>query len=258
MKQQRQTRVALITGASGGMGQAIARRLHHEGLRVAVHYHQAQEKAQHLVEELSVNNAAKFQADLRQETEVKAMIASCVRHFGRLDILINNAGWTRYVPDHELEGLDNDLVQRTLELKVHAPLYCIRAARPYLAAHGTGSVVNITSVAGLAAKGSSIIYAAANAALSNLTRSMARALAPDIRVNAVAPGFVSTGWLWTQDPKAQQRVAENNYIQRVITPEEVAAAVYFLCAESPGITGEELVIDGGIGRLGVKPRPYQS
>lgn len=245
-------RVALVTGGSSGLGSAISRKLAAEGARVCIHYHQSEARARQLAEELAGLPQA---ADLRLEAEARGLVEACLQHFGRLDILVNNAGWSKRVEASDLDGLDDEVFERTLKLKIHAPVYCIRAAREALASMGRGSVVNITSVAGIAAKGSSVIYAAANAALSNLTRSLARGLAPEIRVNAVAPGFVETGWIWPADGRARERIALNNYIQRTITPEEVAAAVCYL-TEATGITGEELVIDGGIGRLGVNRKPY--
>ncbi|HEY9840262.1 MAG: SDR family NAD(P)-dependent oxidoreductase [Candidatus Sericytochromatia bacterium] len=245
--------VALVTGGSGGLGSAIGKKLVAEGARLCIHYHRSEAKARALAAELSpVGSVLALQADLRQEAEVRALIRDCVAHFGRLDILVNNAGWSRLVDAADLEGLDEEVFENTLKLKIHAPIYCVRAARPFLAASGRGSVVNITSVAGLAAKGSSLVYAAANAALTNLTRSLALALAPEIRVNAVAPGFVETGWIWPADGRARERIARNNHIGRTVEPYEVADLVYFLCAQAPGITGEEIVLDGGIGRLGVR------
>lgn len=245
--------VALVTGASGGMGSAICRRLAQAGARVCVHYHRSQCDADALVSELTnTTRATAFAADLRDEIQVKVLIEHCIKHFGRLDILVNNAGWSQLVPAENLDELSDDVINQTLALKIHGPLYCVRAARPYLAISGQGNIVNITSVAGIAAKGSTIIYAAANAALSNLTRSWARSLAPEIRVNAVAPGFVNTGLVYPMDGPAAERIAKNNYLGRTITAAEIADAVYFICAEAPGMIGEEIVIDGGIGRLGLK------
>ena len=137
-------------------------------------------------------------------------------------------------------------------MKVNAPIYLAQNAREYLSKSNNANIINITSVAGIAARGSSLAYAAANAALSNLTRSLARTLAPQIRVNAVAPGFMETGFAYPADGVMAGNVSKNNFIGRCVTEDDVAAAVLFLCTDGRSITGEEIVVDGGIGRLGKK------
>ena len=250
--------VALVTGASGEIGHAICRQLAAEGASLILHCHHRPERAQSLLHSLGQNRTHPYQhhivlqADLTQENEVKQLVKRGADHFERLDILINNAGWTRVVKAENLDELDESLIEKTLRLKIHAPIYLIRAARPYLESSGQGQVINITSVAGIAARGSSIIYSAANAALSNLTRSLARALAPKIRINAVAPGFVETGFAWPKDGQVKAHVAQRNHIGRTIEAEEVANVVRFLVCDAPAITGEEIAIDGGIARLGAR------
>ena len=191
-------------------------------------------------------------ADLLDNAAACDLVARSVEAFGRLDIIVNNAGWTRVVQADDIEGLDNEMISKTVRMKIDVPLCLLRAARPHLEQSGAGQLINITSVAGIAAKGSSIVYAAANAALSNLTRSLARALAPKIRVNAVAPGFVETGFAWPKDGKVKAHVAQRNHIARTVEADEVAEVVRFLVCDAPAITGEEIAIDGGIGRLGVR------
>lgn len=250
--------VVLVTGASGDIGAAICRVLSAEGASLILHYHSREYRAQELAKELrkaSISQTQEYlvlQADLSKNSEVSTLVAKSLAFFERLDLLINNAGWTQVVKDDDLNGLDNELVNKTLQMKIHAPLYLARAARPYLEESKHGQIINITSVAGVAAKGSSIIYAAANAALANLTRSLARALAPKIRVNAVAPGFVETGFAWPKDGKVKAYVAQRNHIARTVEAEEVALVVRFLACDAAAITGEEIVVDGGIGRLGIR------
>ena len=250
-----QRTVAIVTGGSGGIGSAICRMFARNGVDVAVHYHQAAKAAYSLSDELSTTGVAvrAVQADLTVESQVQNMVSRVKQDFGQIDYLVNNAGWTRVVPEGSLSELDDATVDRILRLKVHAPLYCIRAARQFLAASSVACVVNITSAAGIAARGSNHIYAAANAALSTLTRSLARSLAPAIRVNSVAPGFVNTGFAWPTDGDMTRLVSENNYIGRVVEPDEVAVIVKFLCLDSLTVTGEEVAVDGGIGRLGKAP-----
>ena len=250
--------VVLVTGASGGIGSAICRALANEGASLALHYYRREVNALRLAAELTAKarlptqRFVPFAADLGRGEEACDMVKRVAQAFDRLDIVVNNAGWTRVVPADDLDGLDEELITRTVQMKIQAPLYVVRAARPYLELSGTGQVINITSVAGIAARGSSIVYAAANAALSSLTRSLARTLAPKIRVNAVAPGFVETGFAWPADGKVKAHVAQRNYIARTVEPEEVAELVRFLACDAPAMTGEEIAIDGGIGRLGVR------
>ena len=243
-----------MTGGSGGIGSALCRMFARNGANVVIHYNESAKTAHSLANELNSNDisARVVQADLTRETEARSMINRAVEDFGQIDYLVNNAGWTRVVPADTLSDLDDATIDKIIRLKVHAPLYCIRAAREYLSNSSAGSVVNITSVAGIAARGSNHIYAAANSALSALTRSLARSLAPMIRVNAVAPGFVNTGFAWPADGKMADLVSKNNYIDRVVDPDEVAAVVKLLCLDSLAVTGEEVCVDGGIGRLGKK------
>jgi 3-oxoacyl-[acyl-carrier protein] reductase len=248
--------VALVTGASGVIGSAICRALAAEGASLVLHYNTGAERASNLAEELNreaVNPTQKhivLSADLSKDDEAQKLIAQSISFFGRLDLLINNAGWTRVVKAEDLGSLDDEIITKTMQMKIQAPLYLTRAARPYLDDSGQGQIINITSVAGIAAKGSSIIYAASNAALSSLSRSLARTLAPKIRVNAVAPGFVETGFAWPKGGEVKTYVARHNYIGRTVEAEEVATVVRFLACDASAITGEEIVIDGGIGRLG--------
>lgn len=252
------TQVALVTGASGGIGAAICRALAREGASLVIHYFSGADRALALARELddapvsATQRHLPLHADLRDEARVRSLVQEARDFFGRLDLLVNNAGWTRVVKADDLDSLDDELIARTLQMKLHVPIYLARAARPHLQASGRGQIINITSVAGIAASGSSIVYAAANAALANLTRSMARALAPAIRVNAVAPGFVETGFAWRKDGRTRAHVAQRNHIGRTVEPEEVAAVVRFLACDAPAITGEEIAIDGGIGRLGAR------
>ncbi|RDE52121.1 MAG: SDR family NAD(P)-dependent oxidoreductase [Candidatus Accumulibacter meliphilus] len=250
--------VALITGASGGIGSAICRALAREGASLALHYCSREANAVKLAEQLQSSKRLASQqfvpiaADLLDNAAACDLVARSVEAFGRLDIIVNNAGWTRVVQADDIEGLDNEMISKTVRMKIDVPLCLLRAARPHLEQSGAGQLINITSVAGIAAKGSSIVYAAANAALSNLTRSLARALAPKIRVNAVAPGFVETGFAWPKDGKVKAHVAQRNHIARTVEADEVAEVVRFLVCDAPAITGEEIAIDGGIGRLGVR------
>lgn len=249
-------RAVLVSGGSGGIGSAICRAFADRRVNVGVHYHSNAEMADQLVEELVTSGvkAIAVQADLTNDGESIRAVEQVAEALGSLDFLVNNAGWTRVVPADDLSLLDDALIDQVLRMKLHATLYCCRAAAPLLKSTGQGSIVNITSVAGIAAKGSNIVYAAANTALATLTRSLAMSLSPEIRVNAIAPGYVATGFGREIDESYSKAVADNNHIARVVTAEDIAALVVFLCLDGASITGEEIAVDGGIGRLGARRR----
>jgi 3-oxoacyl-[acyl-carrier protein] reductase len=193
----------------------------------------------------------KIQADVSQDRQARKLIEDTIARFGRLDVLINNAGWTRYIPHDRLEDLNEEVLEKTWAVIVKGAIYCIRAAVPHLKANGGGTIINITSSAAFNATGSSVIYCAAKAALASVTKSLARALAPEIRVNAIAPGFVDTGFVnWT--PEVLEQLKSKNRLQRPVTAEDVAAAAVFLAADADSTTGQTILVDGGVVALGPK------
>ncbi len=245
--------VALVTGAGTGIGRAIAERFAREGARVVVNYRRSQKEAEEVV--AGIRNvggtAMPIQADVSQETAVIAMIQRIEQEWGRLDFLMNNAAWTTPIPHEKLGALTDEIWNRTFESNLRGPFYCVRAAVPLLRKNPGASIVNITSVAGINGMGSSIAYCASKAGLDCMTKSLARALAPEIRVNAVAPGLVRTNFVGWPD-SIWKRGAEVTPLERISTTEEVAAAVFYLAAEAGSVTGETIVVDGGVIRLGVK------
>jgi NAD(P)-dependent dehydrogenase (short-subunit alcohol dehydrogenase family) len=188
------------------------------------------------------------QASVADEAAVKAMVADAVARFGRLDVLVNNAGTTRFIPQPDLDALTGEVWDEVLSVNVLGTFYCCRAAAPALKA-SRGAIVNIASIAGLRASGSSIVYGVSKAAVLQLTRNLAFALAPEVRVNAVAPGLVATRWFRVPfgdeaASAAEERIAAGTPLARVATAEHVAQAVMgFLGADQ--VTGESVVVDGG-------------
>lgn len=246
-------RVAVVTGGAKGIGRAICLAFAKEGAAIAVNYSQSERDAQTLAREIQANGGRSIaiRADVRQDAEARALMDAVAERFGRLDILVNNAGYTKRTPHHELESLTDDLIERTLATNLKGALYCARAAIPHMQKNRGGSIVNITSVAGIMGTGSSIIYCSSKAGLSVMTKCLARAFAPDIRVNAIAPGFVDTGFVdW---PAAMiESVKKRNHIARTVEAEEIAAAALYLVADGIALTGQEIVIDGGVIALGVR------
>lgn len=239
-------KVVLVTGGGTGIGRSICKKFAQEGAAVAVNYSKSAASAQEVVDEIirGGGQAAQIQAHVSLDSQARQLVEKTVARFGRLDVLINNAGWTRYIPHHELEKLSEEVLQNTWSVIVKAPIYCTRAAVGHLRADGGGCIINITSSAAFTAMGSSLIYCAAKAALSSLTKSLARALAPDIRVNAIAPGFIDTGFVnWA--PEILKQLKESSRLGRPIVPEDVASAAVFLAADAASTTGSTILVDGG-------------
>ena len=240
------TPVALVTGSTSGIGAAVARRLAREGYAVIVHSRSSEATGRALAAELG--NAAYIQADLAVDEERIRLVREAIALWGRLDVLVNNAGIARFIDHGDLAAATPELWRELHEVNVIAPFRLVTEAESALRAAArrgrAGCVVNISSHAGVRPKGASIPYAATKAALNHVTRLLALTLAPDIRVNAVAPGLVDTpltqGW-----SGARTLWRERAPMRREATPEDIAQAVMMLIA-SEYLTGEVLLADGGL------------
>jgi 3-oxoacyl-[acyl-carrier protein] reductase len=244
-------KVVLVTGGGTGIGRGMCLRFAQEGAAVIVNYSKSKTRANEVVDRIngSGGRAVDIQADVSRDQEARQLIEKTVAKFGRLDVLINNAAWTRYVPHQNLEDLSEEILENTWSVIVKGSIYCTRAAVPHLRANGEGSVINITSNAGFSAMGSTIIYGASKAALTFITKALARALAPEIRVNAIAPGFVDTKFVnWT--PEAIEQLKAQTHLGRPIIPENIADAAVFLAGDSTATTGQTILVDGGVAALG--------
>ena len=242
-----QGKAALVTGGGTGIGRAIALLLARHGAAVAVNYSRSDAEAQDTVEAIEKlgGRAIKVCADVADNAAVTAMVAAVVREFGRLDVLVNNAGWTKFTEFKDLDAVDDELWDRTLGVNVKGPFFCARAAAMPMRQAGAGVVVNVSSIAGLLARGSSIPYVVSKAALNTLTRALARTLAPEIRVNAVAPGVVDTRWVSGQDAFVRGAQLQTP-MRRIATPEDVAQVVLSLIVSNDFVTGQILAVDGGM------------
>ena len=243
---QQSSPVALVTGSTSGIGAAIARRLSREGFAVVLHSRSSAEAGQKLAAELGT--AAYLQADLAVDADRVRLIRDTVALWGRLDVLVNNAGISRVIPHTDLAAATPAIWHELHDVNVVAPFRLVAEAEPALreaARRGRpGCVVNVSSHAGVRPKGASIPYAATKAALNHVTRLLALSLAPDIRVNAVAPGLVDTPMTadWTE---AQQIWRDRAPMRRAAKPEDIAHIVAMLVA-SDYVTGEVLLSDGGL------------
>lgn len=244
-------KAAVVTGATRGVGRATALMLARGGCDVLVNYSVSKQQAEEVAQEVTKLGvkAAPFKCDVHVDAECRAMMDFAAKTFGRLDVLVNNAGTTQFIAHSNLEAVTDEVWDRILGVNLRGSFYCVRAARPHMEKSGGGAVVNVTSVAGVAAIGSSIPYCASKAALNNLTVSLARALGPKIRVNAVAPGFIEGEWLKQGfgDRYAGVKAANEarSVTGRVSQPEDIAAAIMSFITGSEQITGQVVVVDGG-------------
>ncbi len=244
-------KAAIVTGSATGVGRSTAVMLAERGCDVVVNYTRSETEARETARavEQAGTRALLQQCDVSDDRAVRAMVAACQRELGRLDVLVNNAGTTHFVPFSDLDALTDEIWERIFAVNVRGAFNVTRAAAPLMRAAGGGAVVNVASLAGLRASGSSIPYAASKAALLNMTVALARTLAPEIRVNAVAPGFIEGRWLQgglgERYEGSLAAVATRTPLGRVARPEDVAQAILALVESADFVTGQTIAVDGG-------------
>lgn len=238
-------KTALITGGGTGIGRAVALKLAQSGVNIAINFSRSEQEAVKTcqdVKDIGVRCHI-YKADVSKDAETRAMISQVISDFGKLDILVNNAGMTHFVEHANLEGMKEEYWDDILGLNVKGLFFCCRAAASELK-KSRGCIVNIASIAGLTGLGSSIAYSASKAAAISVTKSLARVLAPEVRVNAVAPGIVQTRWVEGQEEHIA-RLAAGTPLGRIATPEDISEVVYSLVANAGFMTGQTIVVDGG-------------
>jgi 3-oxoacyl-[acyl-carrier protein] reductase len=238
-------KVALVTGGTGGIGAQIVARLAQEGASVVIGYNSSRRAAEALASTLPAGDHIIAEATVTDSSCLARLADRVEETFGRLDILINCAGITRFVPHPDLDGLDDSLIDRILSVNVRGVIATTRAMRSLLDRAGSGVVVNISSIAGVTAMGSNIAYCASKAAVDNLTKSLARALAPSIRVVSVSPGVVDTDFIKGRDESWRDDQVRRTPLGRLGTPDDVAEAVLAVAVQLRFATGVIIPVDGG-------------
>ena len=246
-------RVAIVTGGSSGIGAATARGLARAGVRVVVNYAGNADGANAVVADCRAAGAEAqaVQGDVADDAACRAVAAAAMDRWGRIDVLVNNAGTTVSADHRDLDALDAGDFRRLYDVNLIGAYQMTRAAIAGLRASGNGSIVNTSSIAGVTGMGSSIAYAASKGALNAMTLALARSLAPEVRVNAICPGFVDSEW-WARRhdeetiDKMRRRAADAAPLRRVAPSGEVAEAVLMFAIGSRSITGQLLVIDNGM------------
>ena len=235
-------RVALVTGSSSSIGEAVARRLSSLGASVVINSASSVEAGQRIAAELGAN-ALYVQADISDKASGQRLIDETLKQFGQLDILINNAGWTTLIAHHDLDALTDEIFQKTFDVNVTGTWMLTKAAMAHLKKSDDGNVVNITSVAGVRPIGSSMAYSMTKAALNQMTVLLAKSCGP-VRVNAVAPGLVETPWTkdWQNQHDAVKAVTP---LHRSATMEDCVQATLGLL-RTKYATGQVFVVDGGL------------
>lgn len=251
--------VFIITGSATGLGATVAQRLSAKGGRVVVNYTRsfAEAEATAAACRESGGEAILCQADVSVDDDCRRMAQAALDQWGRIDGLVNNAATSVIVPHHDLEGLSSDDFRRVLDVNVVGAFQMARAVTPALQQHGNGAIVNVSSGSGFSGSGSSIAYAASKAALNVMTFSLARALAPEIRVNAVCPGVMQTRW-WRDGlgdgyDAFIERYAESAPLKTAGTTDAVADPIIWLLESAAHVTGETILVDAG-SHLGPSPR----
>ncbi|HAK51069.1 MAG TPA: oxidoreductase [Gammaproteobacteria bacterium] len=244
--------VGIVTGSSSGVGAATARLLASKGSNVVINYSRSKDAALTVAQECESFGVEVIccQADVSSDEDCKRMVGEAMDKWGKIDALVNNAGMTKFVPHNQLDELDKEDFFNIYGVNVVGPYQMTRAAEAGLRKSGNASVVNVDSVAGIYGVGSSIAYAASKGALLTMTKSLARVLGPEIRVNSVCPGFIQGEWLAEglgreNYERHKSMLEESTPLRLACTPEDIAESILQFIEGHSVITGQYIVLDGG-------------
>jgi 3-oxoacyl-[acyl-carrier protein] reductase len=247
---ERENKTALVTGSASGVGAAACIEFAKRGWNVVINYSKSKKEAYEVSEicnDLGVKTLV-CEANVSKEEDCETLVKETIRVFGHIDALVNNAGTTKYCDYKNLEGLDKKDFQDIYEVNVIGAYQMVKLAAPYLR-KTKGSIVNISSVSAISGLGSSIAYAASKGALSTMTLSLAHALAPEIRVNGICPGFIQTRWtkgfLGDRYESVKAEIEKATFINKTSLPEDIAKGIIYLTIDAVTTAGQLLTIDGG-------------
>ena len=246
------TKVAIITGSATGVGAATAHLLATKGWNVVINYTKSEKEAIETVAKCEAEGVETLlvKADVSDDEACRKMVTATIEKWGRIDALANNAGMTRYCDYHNLEGLQEEDFIRIYQVNVIGAYQMVRAVVPHMKKIGEGAIVNTSSISGITGIGSSMAYAASKGAMNTMTLSMAQTFGPEIRVNAVCPGFIQGRWIKNglgekKYEEVKGKVEERAPLSKTATPEDVADAIVFFITGAKIATGELMVLDGG-------------
>lgn len=244
--------VAIITGSSRGLGAATAQLLAKSGYQVVINYSKSEAQAKEVQAACEALGAETLccQADVGDDAACRRMVDEAMAKWGRIDALVNNAATTKFCVHKNLDGLNKDDFLTIFSTNVLGPFQMIRAVAPHMKALGKGAIVNVASLAGITAMGSSVAYCASKAALINMTTSLARVMAPEVRVNAICPGFIQGEWLEQGMGKERYERVKTTIESKVplrmtAKPEMIANTIRYFIEDAVLTTGELLVLDAG-------------
>ncbi|MBF0276505.1 MAG: SDR family oxidoreductase [SAR324 cluster bacterium] len=244
-------KIAIVTGGGTGVGRATSLKLASKGCSVLVNYSRSNKEAEQTARECQQLGvwAEPFQGDISNDEDCQAMVSTVEKKYGKLDILVNNAGNTVAVPHHNLGGISRDDWDRILGVNVIGTFQMTRAAEKALKASGSGEVVMVSSIAGIKPSGSSIAYCASKAAVNSLTQTLAKVFAPQVRINAVCPGFITGRWQQSMQGDRYEQTVESivkaTPLQKAANPEDIADAILSIIEGSDMMTGQCIMIEGG-------------
>lgn len=244
-EQTLQGKCALVTGASNGIGAATAALLAQAGARVMIGYYSSPGRAQKVCDGLAGQGHVIQRIALEDSASVRAAAQAVEQTFGRLDVLVNSAGFTRPIAHANLDALDDDFMDAMLIANVRGPFSMIRACAPLMKQTGDAVIINISSISGFTASGSNIAYCASKAAIDNISMALARVLGPEIRVMCVSPGAVATDFVAGRGRPELEKIAAGSPLKRVVEPEDVAQAVMACVTHLKSSTGGRIIVDGG-------------
>lgn len=238
-------KVVIITGGGTGVGRATALKLAAAGAKVVINYSRSEKEATEVVNEITQQGGAAiaYRANVAKENEVINMVSQTVTTFGKVDGLVNNASITAQIAMDDLDAVTDEVWDSLFNVNVKGMFHCIKTVVPYMKKQQSGVIVNMGSVAGITGIGSSIPYAATKSAIHTMTRSLAIALAPYIRVNCISPGAVDTRW-WSGNKEKMYQLAGNLPLKRISTPDDIAKAILFQLTQE-SVTGQVFTIDNG-------------